>query len=35
MDHEDLQVACKCLIDRDNERGGYDNVTAVLVKTTL
>jgi protein phosphatase len=29
----DLQKACQQLIDAANERGGLDNVTAVLVKT--
>ncbi len=29
----DLEKACKDLIDAANERGGLDNVTAVLVKT--
>lgn len=33
MEHDDIEEACQCLIDRANERGGYDNVTAVLVKT--
>jgi serine/threonine protein phosphatase PrpC len=32
-EHEDLEAACNLLIDQANERGGYDNVTAVLVKT--
>jgi PPM family protein phosphatase len=30
----DLHVACQQLIDAANERGGLDNVTAVLVETT-
>lgn len=30
---EDLSKACQQLIDAANERGGLDNVTAVLVKT--
>jgi len=29
---DDLEKACEALIDRANERGGYDNVTTVLVK---
>jgi serine/threonine protein phosphatase PrpC len=29
----DLEKACKTLIDTANERGGLDNVTAILVKT--
>jgi len=29
----DLEKACKNLIDTANERGGLDNVTAILVKT--
>ena len=29
----DLQKACQQLIDAANERGGLDNVTAVLVRT--
>src|SRR5207248_8683452 len=29
----DLEKACKSLIDTANERGGLDNVTAILVKT--
>ena len=33
-DHnDDLERACQELIDRANERGGLDNVTAILVKT--
>src|SRR5436305_6364016 len=28
----DLQKACQTLIDKANERGGLDNVTAILVK---
>ena len=31
--HDDLPRACQELIDRANERGGLDNVTAILVKT--
>jgi protein phosphatase len=31
---DDLERACQELIDRANERGGLDNVTAILVKTT-
>lgn len=31
--HADLEDACQQLIDIANERGGLDNVTAVLVKT--
>ena len=30
---DDLEKACKELIDMANERGGLDNVTAILVKT--
>ena len=30
----DLEKACQVLIDTANERGGLDNVTAILVKTT-
>jgi protein phosphatase len=33
-DHrEDLEKACQLLIDTANERGGLDNVTAILVQT--
>ena len=32
-ENEDLEVACQRLIEKANERGGLDNVTAVLVKT--
>ncbi|HEV7487134.1 MAG TPA: Stp1/IreP family PP2C-type Ser/Thr phosphatase [Thermoanaerobaculia bacterium] len=31
---DDLEKACKELIDTANARGGLDNVTAILVKTT-
>jgi protein phosphatase len=31
---EDLEKACRVLIDTANERGGLDNVTAILVKAT-
>ena len=31
---DDLAKACRQLIDTANERGGLDNVTAILVKTT-
>ncbi|HVT43721.1 MAG TPA: Stp1/IreP family PP2C-type Ser/Thr phosphatase [Thermoanaerobaculia bacterium] len=31
-EHENLEDACTSLIDCANERGGYDNVTAVLVR---
>ena len=31
---DDLEKACRDLIDTANERGGLDNVTAILVKTT-
>lgn len=30
--HDDLEKACEGLIERANERGGYDNITTVLVK---
>jgi len=30
---DDLERACQQLIDHANERGGLDNVTAILVKT--
>jgi protein phosphatase len=30
----DLQAACEKLIDCANERGGYDNITAVLIKAS-
>ena len=30
---DDLEKACQVLIDTANERGGLDNVTAILVKT--
>jgi protein phosphatase len=30
---DDLEQACQQLIDKANERGGMDNVTAILVKT--
>jgi serine/threonine protein phosphatase PrpC len=30
---DDLEKACQDLIDKANERGGLDNVTAILVKT--
>ena len=29
----DLEKACQTLIDTANERGGLDNVTAILVRT--
>jgi len=29
----DLEKACKALIDAANERGGLDNITAVLIRT--
>jgi Serine/threonine protein phosphatase len=32
-EHEDLEKACESLINLANERGGYDNITAVLLKT--
>ena len=31
--HDDIDKACQQLIDAANERGGLDNVTAILVKT--
>jgi serine/threonine protein phosphatase PrpC len=31
---DDLEAACRQLIDTANERGGLDNVTAILVKTS-
>jgi protein phosphatase len=30
---ENLEQACQTLIDEANERGGLDNITAILVKT--
>jgi protein phosphatase len=30
---DDLEKACQQLIDKANERGGLDNITAILVKT--
>src|SRR6266550_8477346 len=32
-ENDDLEKACQALIDVANERGGLDNVTAILVKT--
>lgn len=32
VEHEDLEEACRTLIDQANERGGHDNVTAILVQ---
>ena len=32
-ENEDLEVACQRLIEKANERGGLDNVTAILVRT--
>src|SRR3984893_8918491 len=32
--HDDLDKACQQLIDTANERGGLDNVTAILVQAT-
>jgi protein phosphatase len=32
-ENDDLEAACQQLIDTANERGGLDNVTAILVKT--
>ena len=32
-DHEKLEDACQELINKANERGGLDNVTAILVRT--
>jgi serine/threonine protein phosphatase PrpC len=31
--NDDLQAACQQLIEKANERGGLDNVTAILVRT--
>jgi serine/threonine protein phosphatase PrpC len=31
-EHENVQEACRALIDFANARGGYDNVTAILIK---
>ena len=33
LKNTDLEEACKSLIDFANERGGYDNVTCVLIRT--
>src|SRR5687768_716524 len=33
-EHENVQEACRALIDFANARGGYDNVTAILIKVT-
>jgi len=33
-EHDDLEDACKNLVQFANDRGGYDNVTAVLIRTT-
>jgi len=33
LETDDLDKACQTLIDKANERGGLDNVTAILVKT--
>ena len=30
--HDDIRDACRSLIERANERGGEDNITAVLIK---
>jgi serine/threonine protein phosphatase PrpC len=32
-ENEDLESACQNLIDKANEKGGVDNVTAILVRT--
>jgi len=32
-EHDDLEDACKNLVQFANDRGGYDNVTAVLIRT--
>lgn len=32
MEHDDLEKACEALIAGANERGGQDNITAILVK---
>src|SRR5438067_772879 len=32
-ENSDIEKACQVLIDTANERGGLDNVTAILVKT--
>ncbi len=33
-EHPDLEDACKCLIEFANQKGGHDNVTAVLVRVS-
>ena len=33
QNHDDLEAACGKLIETANERGGLDNITAILVKT--
>lgn len=33
QNNEDLEAACQKLIETANERGGLDNITAILVKT--
>jgi protein phosphatase len=33
-ENENVQEACRALIDFANARGGYDNVTAILIKVT-
>lgn len=33
QNHDDLEAACEKLIETANERGGLDNITAILVKT--
>ena len=35
VEHDsDLEEACRCLIDLANQRGGHDNITAILVKAS-
>jgi PPM family protein phosphatase len=32
VENDNLEEACRCLIDLANQRGGHDNVTAILVR---